>query len=101
MIVDGGAGRHQRVDIRDCDHDLDDSVGERFGDGELIEIARVVVVDGRPEQGAQVADRRTGLRVGLGDRLRLSLCFRREVGQQPVLDHGLSRDGGEVVHSQW
>ena len=66
---------HECVDIRDCDQNLDDSTGERFGDDELIEIARVVVVDGRPEQGAQVADPGAGVRVGLRDRRLLVVAL--------------------------
>jgi hypothetical protein len=45
MIVDRGAALHECVDVRDCDPDADRSVRQRLGDHELIEIARVVIVD--------------------------------------------------------
>ena len=48
----------ERVDVGDRDEDLHRAVGERLGDGELVEVARIVVVDRGPQQLAQVADRR-------------------------------------------
>jgi hypothetical protein len=56
MTVDGGAGLHERIDVRDCHEDLHRAVRGRLGHRELIEIARVVVVDRRPQALAQIAD---------------------------------------------
>ena len=56
VLVDRRILRHERVDVGDGDQHPRRAVGQPLGDLELIEIARRVVVDGRPEQTAQVAD---------------------------------------------
>jgi hypothetical protein len=56
MTVDGAAGLHERIDVGDRHEDLHRAVRGRLGHRELIEIARVVVVDRRPQALAQIAD---------------------------------------------
>ena len=46
--VDRGAGSHRHVDIGDRHQDLDRPVARRLGNGQLIEVARVIVVDRAP-----------------------------------------------------
>jgi hypothetical protein len=53
--VDGGAGCHQCVHVRDGHADSDRVAGEGVGDRQLIQITGVVVVEGRPRQVPQVA----------------------------------------------
>jgi hypothetical protein len=74
--VDRGIISHQHADIGDGDEDFNRAIGHRLGNRELIQIARRVVVNLRPEQPAQIANRGAGrhssLRdvVGLGHRCR-------------------------------
>ena len=46
VIVDRGAALHECVDVRNCNQNLDRSLRKRLGDGELVQIARIVIVDG-------------------------------------------------------
>ena len=71
MLVDRGLLRDEGINVGDADHDFHVAIGDAFGDLDLIEVARGVVVDGRPEQIAQIADvsvgrdlRRMGLQFG-------------------------------------
>ena len=70
------------------------AVRERLGDRELVEVAGVVVVDGRPEPIAQVAQV-AGRTSGSADGRQFLPRGRREVRLQAALDHGLARDGGQ------
>jgi hypothetical protein len=49
---------HGGVHVGDGDQNLDGVSGEGLGDRELIQIARVIVVDGGPQQAGQIANRR-------------------------------------------
>ena len=55
--VDGRARRDGRAHVGDRDQDPDAAVHLALGDGELVEVEGVVVVDGAPEQSAQVGGR--------------------------------------------
>jgi len=94
MAVDRRVLPHQRVHVRDRHEDSGPLARERLGDRELVEVAGVVVVDGRPEPIAQVADvvGRTGRPA---DGRQLLQRGRREVRLQAALDHGLARDCGQ------
>ena len=48
MAVDRGPFPHQRVHVCDRHEDSDPAAREGLGDRELVEVAGVVVVDGRP-----------------------------------------------------
>ncbi len=71
VTVDRGTLLDDRVDVGHRDEDLHRAALGRHRDRELIEIARIVVVDRGPEQAAKVAERpavggrRGGDRVGL------------------------------------
>ena len=58
VCVDGRAVFHEGVHVGDGDQNLDGVSGEGFGDRELIQIAGVIVVDRRPQQAGQIANRR-------------------------------------------
>ena len=62
--VDDGALMDAAVYIGDADQDADAAVGELLGPLDLVEILGGVVVDGGPEQVAQVLDS------GIGGRSR-------------------------------
>jgi hypothetical protein len=92
VLVNGRVGRHARVHVGDRDKNPDLSVARWHGHRELIEVARVVVVDRAPEQIALIANRPVD-RVSVDVRLaRLRLCSRREVGLEAVVFH---RSAGE------
>ena len=94
MAVDRRVLPHQGVHVRDRHEDSDPPARERLGDRELVEVAGVVVVDGRPEPIAQVAHVAARIRRPADGRHFL-LRRRREVRLQAALDHGLARDGGK------
>jgi hypothetical protein len=52
MAVDSGTLLDKRVDIRNCHKDSTLIIRQRFSHRELVEITRVIVIDGRPEQMA-------------------------------------------------
>ena len=60
----GVALGYEPIDISDSHQHLDAAPGKTFGDFDLIEIPRGVVVDGRPEKRAEVA--KPGVRMNVG-----------------------------------
>ena len=56
VLVDGRVRRNERVDVGDRHQHLDVAVRQPLGHLDLIEVARRVVVDRRPEQAAQIAN---------------------------------------------
>jgi hypothetical protein len=56
--VDGRAVFHERVHIGDGHSNRDGIGGQGVGDRELVQIAGVVVVDGRPQQTREITNRR-------------------------------------------
>ena len=99
--------RHAGIDVGDRHAHERRAVAAGFGGAELIEIARVVVVDRAPEQAGEVAQIAVDRR-----RVRNLLCLRqrrrREVGLEAALVHGAAGDrtesgsggGGVVGHAQ-
>ena len=86
MIVDRRAALHERVHVRNGDEDANFAVAGVLRDRELIEIARVVVVDRAPQQLAHVA------RIILGrlvDRGELFLDGGPEVRRETLVAHRL------------
>ena len=51
----GESLRDKRIHIGDAHHHLDAAIGQAFGDFDLVEIARSIVIDRRPKQPAQIA----------------------------------------------
>jgi hypothetical protein len=96
--VDGAAARDQGIDVGDGHEDARRTAAHIVGDRELIEIARVVVVDRRPQPPAQIADVGRG-RPKVGARLGQS--GRLEIRKQATLEHGSAGDGFEVFLSRW
>ena len=94
MAVERGAFMHQGVHIGHRHEDSDLPAGERFGDGELVKIEGVVVVNRRPKPVTQVAHRisRPGRSA---DGRQFLLRRQRKIRLQAALDHGLMGNGGE------
>ena len=70
--------------------------GQRLGHAQLIQVARVVVVDGKPGQVAQVADVAIAFRACLTRGLGLLQGLRRKSGQQAPGAHGLDGDSVQI-----
>ena len=64
---------HEGIHVGNRDEDFHPAVGQGLGDRELIEVERVVVVNGRPEQSTQLADGRNLRRGGSGGRVPSSV----------------------------
>ncbi len=94
--VDRRAGRDGRGHVGDRHQDPRAAVHLALRDGELIQVLRVVVVDGAPEQLAQVG-RGGAVRGDVGQRAGLGQRLGRELRLQAVLDHRLARDAHQQV----
>ncbi len=101
MVVDGGTLVDDRIHVGDRDQDLDGAAGQALGDGELIEVPRVVVVDRAPEKIAQVAPPLRARARRPRDPVELLLDTRRELRLEPPLHHRAAGDllkVGAVMH---
>ncbi len=58
MFVDRRVFRNERVDVGHADGEANRAVGQSLGDFDLIEVARLRVVDRRPRAVAQILDAR-------------------------------------------
>ena len=96
MAIDRAAGPHQGVDVGHRHQQARAAGGQRLGHAQLVQVARVVVVDGKPGQVAQVADGAVALRAGLARVLGLLQGLRRKGGQQAPGAHGFDGDLVEV-----
>ncbi len=97
MLVDHGAFFHARVYVGDADEDANAAIRKLLRPLDLIEIFRGVVIDGGPEQVAQIGEtvngRRSGLRLDCG---QLGLGSGGKIGLKAVLDHG-GMGGGDKI----
>ena len=91
VIVNRRAARHQRVDVGNRHAHDGAAIGARLGDAQLIEIARVVVVDRAPQQRRQIAQVVTGGR-RIGNRPCLRHRAPRKLRLQAALDHDAAGD---------
>jgi len=91
VFVGRRAVGHERVHVGNRHEQFRPAAAERFGHRQLVQIARIVVVDRRPQQGALVADRRVARCAGVR-----GACFverrRRELREQSVTEHRAVRD---------
>jgi hypothetical protein len=93
--VDCGALGNQGVDVGDGDEETGPAALEGFGDGDLVEISRVVVVDRAPEEVREVSG---GVVVGGGvEGFDLPADGRGVVGQEAAIAHGAVGDALEVL----
>ena len=92
------SGAHDGIHVGDGDENLDPAIGQPVSDGELVEIHRRIVVDGAPQQLAQVAD---GLAGGLGrplNALQMPQSIFGKVRLKAAFEHGLPGNGAKVSH---
>lgn len=99
VLVDRRQLGRERIYVGDADHDLDAAIGQPLGDLDLIEIARRVVIDRRPEQASEVAYIYIGgdFRRMVSERCELFRYSRRKLRLKAVLDHDFFRDGFQVA----
>jgi hypothetical protein len=100
VTVNGRVFWGQRVHIRHRHQDSGPPERERFRNGDLVEVERVVVVDGRPEPVAQIPGV-AGQRGWRFNHPQFPPGGRGEVRLQAAPDHGAAGDGGKsgpVVH---
>jgi hypothetical protein len=87
MLVKSGPFLNDRVDIGNRNKDLCGRIGHGFGDGKLIKIARIIVVDGAPGKVSEITRRWIGLRRRPVDCIKLGERLGREIGKKPSFDH--------------
>ena len=92
----GVTARDQRIHVGDR-HQHADSAIDAFGPFDLVEIAGVVVIDRRPEQGSEVA--RCPVRGRALERSHLRNGGLGKIGLEAALDH-LPAGGGQQVEAQ-
>ena len=100
VAVERAARGHPRIDVGHRHEQLHGRCGEGLRDLQLVEVARVVVVDRRPRQLPEVADARPRLDRPFAEGLGLGEGRRREVGLQAARDHRAPGDGPQLVASR-
>jgi hypothetical protein len=96
VLVDRRALGHHRIDIGHGDEDLDRAVGQGLAGGELIEVARVVVVDRTPGQRGQIEQACMRIAPRPVDRGQLAGHRRGELGLEPALGHRFSGNARKI-----
>ncbi len=95
MVVDRGGARREPIDIRDGHTHTHAPIRPLFGDGELVEIARVVVIDRTPEELPEI-EQRCVRRGRLGKARRLGPSRLRDLGLEAAFEHRAVGDGNET-----
>src|ERR1035441_1871151 len=96
MLIDRRPDGYNRIDVGERDHDSD-SAAHTLGGLRLIQIARCIVINGRPFDGAQIAyiaSRRQAR--PWPQRLQLLLDLRRKIRMKPFVDHLLVGRGSQI-----
>ena len=96
MAVERRTFLHEGVHIGNRHENSDLSASKRFGNGELVQVTGLVVVNGCPQQIAQVAHLagHFGRPVDGGEFL---LCRWREVRLQAAINHGPVSNGSQCA----
>ena len=97
VLVDGGVLANQGIHIGNGDQDAHRAIGQHLAGRELVEIARVVVVDGAPEQAGQVTHFTAMGLAEVGDGGELVQRCRREFRLEAAFAHGAYRQGFQIV----
>jgi hypothetical protein len=90
MIVNCRSPLDDRVNVGNGDQDLGGPVGHGLGNGKLVQIARIIVVDGTPEQVPKITRRLLSLRrwgvdsVKLGERLGRKIWNKSSFKHRPM-----------------
>ena len=93
--VDRRVLRDHGIDVGNRDQHFACAIGKPLAHRELVEVARVVVVDRAPQQVAQIAYGGTRIVRRLHGRRLVERCL-REVGEQPAVLHRVACDVLEV-----
>ncbi len=96
VLVNGRAFFDQCVHVGDGHQHFDAAFAQQLADGELVQIERVIVVDGTPKQTREIANGRIGVAAGAGDRGQLLRDSGRELGLQAALGHDADSNANEV-----
>ena len=98
VLIDRSQLGHERIDVGDPDHDPDPAIGQTLGNLDLVEVARGVVVDRRPEQISKVANiaLSSHFRRPVAQRRKLRLHLRRKVRPEAALDHDFLCNGLQI-----
>ena len=83
---------HGRIDVGHGHEHLDLVARHRLGDGKLVKVAGIIVVDGSPEKPPQVADLAAVHRRRSLNPAKLRQCLGGEVGEQSPFEHHPSGD---------
>ncbi len=75
------------VHIGDGDADLHGSCRHGFSNGKLIQIERIIIVDGAPEKVSEIARRCFSLCYRPADPVQLGKCLGREIREQSSFQH--------------
>ena len=100
VSVNRRAALDDRIDVGHGNQDLDFVSGHRLGDGKLVQVARVVVVDGSPEQVSEVANLFPVDACRVLNQAEFAQCFGGKVGEQSPFGHrpaGDSLQNGTVL----
>ena len=95
--IDGRAFGDEGVDVGDRDEHPRRVTGERLGHRQLIEVARVVVVDRAPEELAQVPHGLFGRLSRCRERRRLGQCVGRKIRIEAAPAHRRDRDVAKAI----
>ena len=89
VVIDRTAFFGQRIDVGDRHPHFVRTVGQQFADGELVKIARVIVVERAPEQVAKIADIGPCFARGIVQARNLLFNTGAKRGLQAVIGHRL------------
>jgi hypothetical protein len=87
MIVQRRLLFDDRVNVGNGDQNLGGPVGHGFGNRKLVQIARIIVVNGAPEKVPEITRRSLNLRGRPVDSIKLGERRGRKIWNQPFFEH--------------
>ena len=87
MIVKGRSLFDDRVNVGNGDQDLGGPFGHGFGNGKLVQITRIIVVDGAPEKVPEIARRFLSSRRRPVDFVELGKRLDRKIREKSSFKH--------------
>jgi hypothetical protein len=87
VIVNRRLPLYNGIDIGNCNKDLYGPLRHRLGNGKLVQIAGLVVVNGTPTKISEVTGRSADVRDGLPDSIKLGKGLWRKIGKKPSVKH--------------
>ena len=96
MGVDGAALLDQQVHVGNGHQNLHRAARQHFAHAKLVQVARIVVVDGTPQQCRQVADAGAILQTSTRDAIQLAQRIGWKLGVQAARKHGFGGDGSQI-----